>query len=119
MMLLLLFATTGAFFLLNYQIEKQILIDQIRQRALLMGKTLQVNLSRLILKSSQQDLASIPETRQRSKSILGRNVSTLPGRTVYTMRVYRSWLLTVATRGLLPHSREPTLPAMTRCSSGG
>ncbi len=61
MMLLLLFATTGAFFFLNFQIEKNILIDQIRQRALLMGKTLQVNLSQLILKSDQQDLASIPK----------------------------------------------------------
>jgi signal transduction histidine kinase len=60
MMLLLLFATTGAFFLLNYQIEKRILTDQIRQRALLMGKTLQLDLSQLILKSSQQDLAGIP-----------------------------------------------------------
>ncbi|MBI3811226.1 MAG: HAMP domain-containing protein [Nitrospirae bacterium] len=64
-MLLLLFATTAAFFLLNYQIEKQILIDQIRQRALLMGKTLQLNLSELILKSSQTDLASIPEDEKQ------------------------------------------------------
>jgi len=65
MMLLLLFATTGAFFLLNYQIEKKILIDQIRQRALLMGKTLQLNLSQLILKSNQQNLASIPEDEKK------------------------------------------------------
>jgi len=64
MMLLLLFATTGAFFILNYQIEKQILTDQIRQRALLMGKTLQLNLSQLILKSSHKDLANIPENEK-------------------------------------------------------
>jgi len=64
-MLLLLFITTGALFLLNYQIEKQILTNQILQRALLMGKTLQLNLSELILKSNQADLASIPENEKR------------------------------------------------------
>jgi len=61
MMLLLLFATTGGFFFINYQIEKKILIDQKRQRAVLMGKTLRVNLSQLILKSSPYDLATAPE----------------------------------------------------------
>jgi signal transduction histidine kinase len=61
MMLLLLFVTTAGFFFINYQIEKKILIDQKRQRAVLMGKTLRVNLTQLILKSSPHDLATIPE----------------------------------------------------------
>jgi signal transduction histidine kinase len=61
MMLLLLFIATGALFLVTYQLEKRILIDQIRQRALLMGKTLEVNLSELILKPNHEDLANIPE----------------------------------------------------------
>ncbi|MHB8481366.1 MAG: sensor histidine kinase [Nitrospiria bacterium] len=62
---LLLSTTTGSLFFLNYQIEKRILIDQIRQRALLMGKTLQLNLFELILKSRQTDLAGIPEKEKR------------------------------------------------------
>src|SRR5262245_37026894 len=61
MMLLLLFITTGALFFATYQLEKRILIDQIRQRALLMGKTLEVNVSEPILKTNHEDLASIPE----------------------------------------------------------
>jgi len=65
MMLVLLSITTGLLFLVTYQLEKRILIDQIRQRALLMGKTLQVNLSRLILKANHEDLASIPEDEKQ------------------------------------------------------
>ena len=61
----LLSTTTGSLFFLNYQIEKRILIDQIRQRALLMGKALQLNLFELILKSRQTDLAEIPENEKR------------------------------------------------------
>jgi signal transduction histidine kinase len=63
-MLLLMFTTTGAFFFINYQIEKKILIDQKLQRAVLMGKTLRINLSQLILKSSPRDFASIPEDQK-------------------------------------------------------
>ncbi len=44
MMLALLVVTGGAVFIVSYQIDRQILIDQIKQRALLMGKTLQLNL---------------------------------------------------------------------------
>jgi len=61
MMLLLLSLTIGVLFFVTYQAEERILIDQIRQRALLMGKTLEVNLSELILKTPHEDLASIPE----------------------------------------------------------
>ncbi len=66
MMLLLLAMTTGALFLVTYQLEKRILIDQIRQRALLMGKTLEVNLSELILKTPHEDLAGIPEEEKQT-----------------------------------------------------
>jgi signal transduction histidine kinase len=62
--LILLFATNGSLILINYQIERQILIDQLRQRALLMGKTLQLNLAELILKSEHSDLAGIPENER-------------------------------------------------------
>jgi len=65
MMLLLLFIATGTLFLVTYQLEKRILIDQIRQRALLMGKTLEVNLSELILKSNHVDLASISQEEKQ------------------------------------------------------
>lgn len=61
----LLFTTTGTLFFINFQIEKKVLTDQIRQRALLMGKTLQLNLSQLILKSSLKDLESIPGDEKR------------------------------------------------------
>ena len=66
MMLLLLAMTMGALSLVTYQLEKRILIDQIRQRALLMGKTLEVNLSELILKTPHEDLASIPEEEKQA-----------------------------------------------------
>ena len=62
--LILLFVTNGSLIIINYQIERQILIDQLRQRALLMGKTLQLNLAELILKSEHRDLASIPENER-------------------------------------------------------
>src|ERR1700681_3210332 len=62
--LILLFATNGSLIIINYQIERQILIDQLRQRALLMGKTLQLNLAELILKSEHSDLAGIPENER-------------------------------------------------------
>ncbi|HTN43236.1 MAG TPA: ATP-binding protein [Nitrospiria bacterium] len=61
MMLLILLTTTGLLFVLNYQMEKQVLTDQIRQRALLMGKTLQLNLSRLLLRTDHQVLANLSE----------------------------------------------------------
>jgi signal transduction histidine kinase len=60
-MLLILLTTTGLLFFLNYQMEKQVLTDQIRQRALLMGKTLQLNLSRLLLKTDHQVLSNLSE----------------------------------------------------------
>jgi signal transduction histidine kinase len=59
MIFFILFITIGLFLILNYQIEKQVLNDQIRQRALLMGKALQLNLSRLLLKTDRTDLASL------------------------------------------------------------
>jgi signal transduction histidine kinase len=62
--LVLLFVTNGSLIIINYQIERQILIDQLRQRALLMGKTLQLNLAELILKSEHSDLAAIPENER-------------------------------------------------------
>lgn len=58
---LLLVVTTSALFVVNYQIERGILTDQIRQRALLIGKTLQLNVAQLIPQSSQVDLAGISE----------------------------------------------------------
>ncbi|HUK55359.1 MAG TPA: ATP-binding protein [Nitrospiria bacterium] len=61
MMLLILLTTTGLLFILNYQMEKQVLTDQIRQRALLMGKTLQLNLSRLLLKTDHQVLSNLSD----------------------------------------------------------
>lgn len=60
-MLLLLFTTTGLFFLLNYQIERQIITDQIRQRAQLVGKTVRLNLFHLMAGEDYIDLASVPE----------------------------------------------------------
>ena len=66
MMLLLLSLTTGVLFFVTYQLEERILIDQIRQRALLMGKTLEVNLSEVILKTRHEDLASIPEEEKQA-----------------------------------------------------
>jgi signal transduction histidine kinase len=60
-MLLLLFTTTGLFFLLNYQIERQIITDQIRQRAQLVGKTVRLNLFHLMAGENYIDLASVPE----------------------------------------------------------
>jgi len=62
--LILLFVTNGSMIIINYQIERQILIDQLRQRALLISKTLQLNLAELILKSEHGDLASIPENER-------------------------------------------------------
>ncbi len=59
-MLLMLFATTGLSFILNYQIEKQILTDQIRQRARLVGKTIRLNLSHLLAGEHYPDLSSLP-----------------------------------------------------------
>jgi signal transduction histidine kinase len=63
-MSLLLVFTTSALFIVNYQIERRILIDQIRQRALLIGKTLQLNLAQLIPQAAQLDLGGIPETER-------------------------------------------------------
>ena len=61
MMLLILLITTGLLFFLNYQMEKQVLTDQIRQRAMLMGKNLQLNLSLLLLKTDHQDLSNLSD----------------------------------------------------------
>jgi signal transduction histidine kinase len=63
-MSLLLVLTTSALFIVNYQIERRILTDQIRQRALLIGKTLQFNVTQLLPPSSLSDLAGIPETER-------------------------------------------------------
>src|SRR5499426_1081096 len=60
-MLLLVFLTTGSLLIVNYQIERGILIDQIRQRGVLMGKALQFSLTQRILKSTHSDLGGIPE----------------------------------------------------------
>ncbi|MBI3804342.1 MAG: HAMP domain-containing protein [Nitrospirae bacterium] len=62
--LLLLFSTTVSFFFLDSHIERSMLIDQIQQRALLLGKTLQINLTQLILKTRQTDLAHISDTEK-------------------------------------------------------
>jgi signal transduction histidine kinase len=59
-MLVMLVTTIGLFFFLNYQIERQILTDQIRQRAKLVGKTVRMNLFTLLADSERQDLASLP-----------------------------------------------------------
>jgi len=64
LVLLLLFFTTVSFFLLDFHIERSILIDQIQQRALLLGKTLQINLTQLILKTRQVDLANVSEAEK-------------------------------------------------------
>jgi len=64
-MLLLVFVTTASLLIINYQIERGILIDQIRQRGLLMGKALQFSLTQRILKSTHNDLAGIPETERQ------------------------------------------------------
>ncbi len=61
MMLLILFTTTGLFFLLNYQIEKQLFTDQIRQHARLVGKTVRLNLARLLAKTPHRDLSDLSE----------------------------------------------------------
>jgi len=58
-MLLLLFITTSLFFLLNYQLERQILTDQTRQRAKLVGKTVRLNLFHLLGGVQHLDLASL------------------------------------------------------------
>src|SRR5215471_16499368 len=64
-MLLLVFLTTGSLLIVNYQIERGILIDQIRQRGVLMGKALQFSLTQRILKSTHNDLAGIPEVERQ------------------------------------------------------
>src|SRR5215831_8537205 len=64
-MLLLVFMTTGSLLIVNYQIERGILIDQIRQRGVLMGKALQFSLTQRILKSTHNDLAAIPEDERQ------------------------------------------------------
>ncbi len=64
-MVLLVFLTTGAVLVVNYQIERRILIDQIRERAVLMAKALQFNLAQHILQSSQNDLSVIPEVERQ------------------------------------------------------
>lgn len=65
LVLLLLFSTTVSFFLLDSHIERTLMIDQIRQRALLLGRTLEINLTQLILKTPQTDLAHISETEKK------------------------------------------------------
>lgn len=64
LVLLLLFFTTISFFLLDFHIERSILIDQVQQRGLLLGKTLQINLTQLILKTRQVDLANVSEAEK-------------------------------------------------------
>jgi signal transduction histidine kinase/cell division protein FtsL len=64
-MVLLIFLTTSSILVVNYQIERRILIEQIRERAVLMAKALQFNLSQLILHSSQNDLAVIPDVERQ------------------------------------------------------
>jgi len=64
-MLLLVFVTTASLLIVNYQIERGILIDQIRQRGVLMGKALQFSLTQRILNSAHNDLASIPESERQ------------------------------------------------------
>ncbi len=59
-MLVMLVTTTGLFFFLNYQIERQILTDQIRQRAKLVGKTVRMNLVTLLADNERRDFASLP-----------------------------------------------------------
>src|SRR5215510_2294795 len=70
-MLLLVFVTTASVLIVNYQIERGILIDQIRQRGVLMGKALQFSLTQRILKSTSDDLAGIPdEERQEIRDFI-------------------------------------------------
>src|SRR4029453_8236738 len=64
-MLLLVFLTTGSLLIVNYQIERGILIDQIRQRGVLMGKALQFSLTQRILQSTHNDLGGIPEDERQ------------------------------------------------------
>ncbi len=64
-MVLLVFLTTGAVLVVNYEIERRILTDQIRERAVLIAKALQFNLAQLILQSSQNDLSVIPEVERQ------------------------------------------------------
>ena len=64
-MLLLVFVTTASLLIVNYQIERGILIDQIRQRGVLMGKALQFSVMQRILNSAHNDLASIPESERQ------------------------------------------------------
>lgn len=65
MMLLILSTTTGLLFVLNYQVEKEILIDQIHQRALLMGKNLQLNLSRFLATADIQGLSNLSDDERQ------------------------------------------------------
>jgi len=64
-MLLLVFLTTGSLLVVNYQIERGILIDQIRHRGVLMGRALQFSLTQRILQSTHNDLAAIPDDERR------------------------------------------------------
>jgi hypothetical protein len=64
-MLVLVFVTTGSLLVVNYQIERGILIDQIRERGVLMGKALQFSLTQRILNSAHNDLAGIPESERQ------------------------------------------------------
>jgi signal transduction histidine kinase len=60
-MLLLLVTTTGLFFLFNYQIERQIVTDQIRQRAQLVGKTVRLNLFPLLVDTEYSNLDDLSD----------------------------------------------------------
>ncbi|HUJ79881.1 MAG TPA: ATP-binding protein [Nitrospiria bacterium] len=60
-MLLLLVCTTGLFFLFNYQIERQIVTDQIRQRAQLVGKTVRLNLFPLLVDTQYTNLDDLSD----------------------------------------------------------
>src|SRR5689334_11424139 len=64
-MLLLVFITTASLLIVNYQIERGILIDQIRQRGVLMGKALQFSLTQRIMRPTQNDLENIPEAERQ------------------------------------------------------
>jgi signal transduction histidine kinase len=58
-MLAMLVTTTGLFFFLNYQIERQILTDQLRQRAKLVGKTVRMNMVTLLGDNEHRDFAGL------------------------------------------------------------
>lgn len=64
-MLLVLLSTTGLLFFINYQIEKQTLMIQVRQRARVISFAVEAALARIISKDEVGDLSTLSDAERR------------------------------------------------------